>query len=109
MDLDRDAVAQADAVGCFILDDSPQHRRRVQQASNEALYNTRLPPIARDDHDGRQFARAEESTPVAERGQENRDRGQDKRLTGAASAHQPCFLRPRCRRRAAPGVPPVNL
>jgi hypothetical protein len=27
--------------------------RRVQQASDEALYDTRLLPIARDDHDGR--------------------------------------------------------
>ena len=65
----------------------------VQQAGDEALDHSRLPPVTRNDHDRGDFAGAEIRTPVLEAGEKDGDDREDETLAGASADHKPRFCR----------------
>ena len=85
MDFHDDAVLQRDTLARYALDLLLEHRHGFQQAEAVAHDDSRLPAIGGDDHDGADFARTKERTPVLEAGQEDGDDRENERLAAAST------------------------
>jgi hypothetical protein len=109
VDFHDDAVLQRDALARYALDLLLEHRHGFQQAEAVAHDDPRLPAIGGDDHDGTDFARTQEGTPVLEAGQEDGDDRENERLAAASTDDQPGLMQRTRWWCVAPGVQLVDL
>jgi hypothetical protein len=108
MDFNHHPVLQNNPLDPLALNRLLQQLRRVQQATNEPPNNPRLPPIARNHHDGRNLARSQERRPIRKRRQENGNARKHERLAAPASANQPRLVYRLARRHRPTRVPLEN-